>query len=442
MAKMAQSIEWACRPLSFLERCARELGDRFTIDLGAYGPFVIVSSPDDVRDVFRADPEVLHAGEGNAVLRRFLGDGSLLLLEGDAHLAERRLLMPAFTRARIQAHVELIERATSEALTKSPKDVAALRDAAEHLSLSVILRVVLGDETSDEARELEKRLRALLDDPRFNLAVLHQLDDAEPSASTRSLIAAFTDVRKLVASLVRARRASVIRGGDIVSMWLEAPENDRSGADEAIADGVLTLVVTGYETTATALSWAGVLLTRAPAVAQQLAAIARDDASGGATHPYLDAVCREVLRIHPVIPIVGRRVHAPFRLGALEVPVGVTLAPSIHLAHRRVATWGDPDVFRPERFVEREPSPYEYFPFGGGARRCLGRELALLEMKVALAHRARHGGFALDDADRVSARRRSVTIAPVASPRSGLRTPTEETTTTKEEDDHDPVGTL
>src|SRR5689334_9531582 len=110
MAKLAQSIEWASRPYSFLERCAAELGDRFTIDLGVYGSFVIVSAPDDVRDVFRASAEVLHAGEGNGVLRRFLGNHSLLLLEEDVHLAERKLLMPAFTQARVRGHLALIER--------------------------------------------------------------------------------------------------------------------------------------------------------------------------------------------------------------------------------------------------------------------------------------------------------------------------------------------
>lgn len=424
IAKIAQSIEWASRPYAFLERCARELGDRFTIDLGTYGPFVIVCAPDDVRDVFRADPTVLHAGEGNAVLRRFLGDGSLLLLEEDAHLAQRKLLMPAFTQARVRAHIELIQRATRDALTTSPRDVAGLRDAAERLSLGVILRVVLGDETSEGARELEARLRPLLDDPRFNLALLHQLDDADPSSAMRALVDAFTDVRALVASLIRARRQSAERGGDVVSMWLDADGQ----TDEAISDGLLTLVVTGYETTATALSWAGVLLTNAPEVATRLSASVRGEATDAAMHPYVDAVCREVLRIHPVIPIVGRRVHAPFRLGEIELPVGVTIAPSIHLAHRRVQTWGDPDAFRPERFLERDVSPYEYFPFGGGSRRCLGRELAMLEMKVAIAHRARHGGFALADADRVTPRRRSVTVAPVSARRAAPRTSDEPTT--------------
>lgn len=418
-AKFAQSIEWASRPYAFLERCARELGDRFTLDLGVYGHFVIVSAPDDVRDVFRADAQVLHAGEGNAVLRHFLGDGSLLLLEEDAHLAERRLLMPAFTQARVRAHVELIRRATRDALTEAPRDVHALRDAAERVSLSVILRVVLGDDDASAAA-LEARVRPLLDDRRFNLALLHQLDDAAPPPGLRSLVDAFAEVRALVVAIVRARRADARRGGDVVSMWLDA---DPPPDDAAIADGLLTLVVTGYETTATALSWAGVLLSTTPRVAAQLASIAREQGSADdddlARHPYVDAVCREVLRFHPVIPIVGRRVRAPFRLGSLELPVGVTVAPSIHLAHRRLESWGDPDVFRPERFLEREPSPYAYFPFGGGARRCLGRELAMLELRVALAHRAMHGGFALEDAARARPLRRSVTVAPVATPAAG-----------------------
>jgi cytochrome P450 len=413
LAKLAQSIEWASRPYAFLERCAAELGDRFTIDLGVYGAFVIVSAPDDVRDVFRADPSVLHAGEGNGVLRRFLGDGSLLLLEEDAHLAERRLLLPAFTQARVRAHLGLIERATREALAAPALDVPSLRDAAERLSLRVILRIALGDTLGGEARELETRLRLLLDDPRFNLALLHQLNDAAPSAAMKSLIDSFAEVRALVEAIIAKRRAHEGEG-DVLAMWLEARTSDGAPiSDATIADELLTLVVTGYETTATALSWAGVWLTQTPRVSTKLAIAVRE--RSGAFHPYVEAVCREVLRIHPVIPIVGRRVNAPFRLGDLELPVGVTLAPSIHLAHRRVATWGDPDVFRPERFLEREMTPYEYFPFGGGTRRCLGRELAMLELRVAVAHVAMHGGFTLEDAQRVSARRRSVTVAPVAA---------------------------
>ncbi len=424
MAKMAQSIEWASRPYSFLERCASELGDRFTIDLGAYGAFVIVSAPDDVRDVFRADPKVLHAGEGNEVLRRFLGDHSLLLLEEDAHVAERRLLMPAFTPARVRSHVALIERATREAFASIPTTVSDLRDAAEQLSLGVILGVVLGDARGDEVGELATRVRALLDDPRFNLALLHQLSDAEPSPALRTLIDDFAGVRSRVLAIVEARRARGERDrGDVLGMWLDGrTESGEEISDLAIAEGLLTLVVTGYETTATALSWAGVLLTNAPHVASELASVVSASARPS-LDPYVDAVCREVLRIHPVIPIVGRRVCAPFRLGDLELPVGATIAPSIHLAHRRTATWGDPDVFRPARFLEREPTPYEYLPFGGGSRRCLGRELAMLELKVAIAWCATHGGFALDDADRVRARRRSVTIAPAAArlPREGER---------------------
>lgn len=414
MAKIAQSLEWASRPFALLDRCARELGDRFTLDLGRDGPFVIVSAPDDVRDVFRADPAVLHAGEGNTVLRRFLGDGSLLLLEEDAHLAERRLVMPAFTQARVRAHLGLIERATRDALTEPPRTVHALRVAAERVSLAVILRVVLGDETPEAAHALEAQLRALLERPGFNLALLHGLDDASPSADARARIAELAAIRALVASILAARRAHPSRlgdGGDLVSMWLEAraPEHDA-----AIADEILTLVVTGFETTATALSWAGVLLTENVEAAERLAVAAAS--SEGAAHLYVDAVVREVLRFHPVIPIVGRRVCAPFQLGGLDLPIGTTVAPCIHLAHRRVDSWGDPDAFRPERFLEREPSPYAYFPFGGGARRCVGRELALLELKVALSHRALHGGFSLDDARRVEARRRSVTIAPAARP--------------------------
>lgn len=422
MSPIGQSLEWAIRPYELLRRCAAEVGDRFTIDLGAYGPFVIVSSPDDIQAVFRAGTDVLHAGEGNGVLRRFLGDQSLLLLEEHAHVAERRMLMPAFTPSRARAHAALIRGSTEEVMRALPiGETTSVRDASERVSLRVILRVVLGPDV-EEAAWLEERVRAFLDDPKFNLALLHRLGDETPSTGAwREFQASLTAIRAAFAGIAEGRRASAHRAadaGDVLSILLAATTDDGLPLSiEHVCDELLTLVVTGYETTATALSWAAVWLSREPRVRAELRArlssVAPVDA---ASDPYLDAVCREVLRIHPVIPIVARRVCAPLSLGEIELPVGVTVAPCIHLAHHRAATWGDPDVFRPERFLEREPSPFEYLPFGGGARRCLGMPLALLELRVALAWQALHIGFDVVDPASILPRRRSVTIAPSGGP--------------------------
>lgn len=428
----AQSLDWIARPFELLETCARELGDRFTLDLGAYGPFVVVSSPDDIRDVLRGDPAILHAGEGNGVLRRFLGEGSLLVLEEDEHLRARRILMPAFVPARVRAHAALIRESTRQALGSiAPGEIVSVRDTAEQLSLRVILRVVLGGDEGEIAREIEARMRAFLNDPKFHLGLLHRLADDAPerprpidgrAEAGRALGEAWSAFRAeldairaaLSGAVERRRRAPGHARGDVLAVLVDA--RDPSGAPlpgGRIVDELLTLLVTGYETTATALSWAALWLAREPRVAasleERLAAI---DAEDAIDDPYLDATCREVLRIQPVIPIVARRLRAPFRVGDLELPAGVTVAPCIHLAHRRVATWGDPEAFRPERFLEREPTPWEFLPFGGGARRCLGMPLALLEMKVALAWQARHAGLRALDVDRVRPARRSVTIAP------------------------------
>ena len=425
-APIAQSLEWVSRPFELLDECARELGDRFTLDLGAYGLFVVVSSPEDIRDVFRGDPATLHAGEGNGVLRRFLGDGSLLLLEGDEHVRERRILVPAFMPARVRAHAGLIHDSAAEVLgALVPGEVVSVRDTAERLSLRVILRVVLGASERgtpswEVARELEDRVRAFLDDPKFHLGLLHRLgDDAVEGPAWAAFRGGLDAIRAMLRDAVaRRRRAGTPGEGDVISVLVDA--RDGTGAplpDERIVDELLTLVVTGYETTATALSWAAVWLAREPRVRVELERRLRAvDARDAIDDPYLDATCREVLRMKAVIPIVARRVCAPFRLGDLELPVGVTVAPCIHLAHHRVATWGDPEVFRPERFLEREPTPWEYLPFGGGARRCLGMPLALLEMKVALAWQARHADLRALDVEHVRAARRSVTIAP-----AGLR---------------------
>ncbi len=433
MSPIAQSLEWAVRPYELLRRCAAEVGDRFTLDLGAHGKFVVVSAPDDVREVFHAGSEVLHAGEGNGVLRRFLGDGSLLLLEEHEHVRERQLLMPAFTPARARAHAELIRTSTEQVMRGFPVGtIASVRNASERIALRVILHIVLGCDALAESASIEDRVRAFLDDPKFNLALLHQLGDDTPKTGAWAEFAeSLASIRATFRDLIERRRSASPKddaeAGDVLSILAAATEDGAALSAARIEDELLTLVVTGYETTATALSWAAVWLTREPRVRDALRArVCAADPVDAIKEPYLDAVCREVLRIHPVIPIVARRALVPFRMGDLTLPAGVTVAPCIYLAHHRASTWGDPDAFRPERFLEREPTPFEYLPFGGGARRCLGMPLALLEMRIALAWQARNVGFDVVDAASIRPRRRSVTIAPSGVLLARVHSPEEE----------------
>jgi cytochrome P450 len=415
-----QSLRWFSKPYDLLRSCAAELGDAFVIDLGTHGPYLMLSHPDDIRAVFTGDPADLHAGEGNGVLRPFLGDGSLLLLEEDRHLRERRMLLPAFRGERVAGHTNLIREVALGAVGSWPEGSAlSVQDGMQRVSLDVILQVVFGlgttRETSPETDELVSLIWGFVNDSKFNLALLGKLGG---KLRTSPAFMAFEDqllrIRALLAAEIEARRATPSRGSDVLSLLLDARyEDGREVPVSDLRDELLTLLVTGYETTASALAWAFQWIDREPLVRARLGRIIHERPSGRAyDDPYLDAFVREVLRIHPIIPIVARKAQRDLRIGRFDVPKGQMVAPCIYLAHHREDLYTEPDRFMPERFLTRRYGPYEFLPFGGGARRCLGMTLALAEMKIVLLTvlervvlRAAAGSLA-------EPRRRSVTIAP------------------------------
>ncbi len=201
---------------------------------------------------------------------------------------------------------------------------------------------------------------------------------------------------------------------------LLAARYDDGGAldDAALRDELVTLLVTGYETTATALAWAFSWIHRDGEVrrrlGEELAAVDPDDPTALAGLRYLEAVCKETLRIHPIIPLVAREVQRPLQFAGYTIPVGATVAPCIYLTHHRDDLYPQPDEFRPERFLTREYSPYEFLPFGGGVRRCIGMPLALHEMKVVLGTILQRYQLELTSAEATRPVRRAVTIAPAS----------------------------
>lgn len=418
------SLAWLSRPYEMLRQCAREHGDAFTLDLGAYGRYAIFAHPRAVKEIFTGDAHDLHAGKGNRVLGAFLGSGSLLLLEEERHLAERRLLMPAFHHAAIAGWSRAIVEIAADAISRWPDggEIVAQQEM-QRISLDVILRVVFGvTRAREEATrdELGRTLDELLDDPKMNLALMGRLDESgalETHASWRAFRARFDRARVLVRELIERRRREPTGEADVLLMLLQARTEDGGAlGDEAIADELITLVVTGHETTATAISW-GLhwLAIDEEARARTLAAIDAG-AHRRPSDPWLDAVVRETLRLHPVIPIVARQAQREVRIDGWEIPAGVTVAPCIYLVHHREELYPDADRFRPQRFVDRNYGPYEWLPFGGGARRCLGANLALLEIKLVLGTVLEKLRVAASG-EEVRPQRRSVTVAPSGGPR-------------------------
>jgi len=413
----SDGLAWLTRPYTFLRERAATHGDTFVANLGRYGRYVLFSNPADVREIFSLGSEILHAGQGNAVLKSFLGAGSLLLLEEELQHRERRLLQPGFAAARLATHVHHIERVANLHIDRLEVGTTVrAQELMQDITLEVIFGLVFGDVPHPSHDVLQCRLSAFLNDTKFNLALISELHEslgASPAwAKFRESLGV---IRAMLADEVARRRASPTPGGDdLLSMLVVAKYADGDAiSDEHLVDELLTIIVTGYETTATALAWALYWVHRDPRVARDLGERARAIAPTDAhKDPYLTALCREVLRIHPVIPVVARKVRVPVTIGGKTYDVGTIVAPCIYLTHHRPDLYPEPDTFRPERFLERTYTASEYYPFGGGARKCLGMGLAMMEMAIVLCVVTRRLDLELLHAEKLAPQRRSVTVAP------------------------------
>jgi cytochrome P450 len=415
-------VGWITRPAPFLERAAARYGDAFTLHVSPAGPWVVLAHPDAIRQVLTADPATLHAGEANAVLRPVLGRHSVLLLDDAPHLAQRRLLSPPFHGARIQRYGGLVREIAEREVASWPAGRAlALHPRMQALTLEVILRAVLGVREAERAARLRAALRGLLDwvaDPRRMLAVaLLGPDRVERIGLLRGVLAAVD--AELGAEIARRRAdPDLAEREDVLSLLLQATHADgRPLADRELRDELLTLLLAGHETTATALAWALERLLRHPAAWERL----REEVAAG-ERAYVAAVVRETLRVRPVVAAVVRRLLAPMEVSGLALPAGTLVAPSILLVHRRPDLYPEPHAFRPERFLGRAPGA-AWIPFGGGLRRCLGAAFALLEMETVLAVVAARARLRPEDARPERTARRTVTLAPGAGARAVVERP-------------------
>ncbi|MBB4661549.1 cytochrome P450 [Conexibacter arvalis] len=391
LPRAAQTLRWIVRPTAFMEEQARRFGDTFTVRLLNSPPMVFVSDPEALREVFTADPGVLRAGVANQLLEPVLGANSLLLLDGERHLRQRRLMLPSFHGERIARLRGAIEALAVREVASWPLgEPLALMSRMQALTLEAIARVVFGVEEGARLELLRARLRELLDwsaDRRRLIALA--LASATPlrARSLGGLRAVLRPVHELLDAEARDRRAlppaALAAREDVLSLLLQA-RDEQGGAltDAELRDELVTLLIAGHETTATALAWAVERLLRHPAALRRLRDELAEQPAGG---DWLDAVAKETLRLRPILPIVARWAAEPFELRGRTLPAGTEIAPCIYLTHRRPDLYPDPHAFRPERFLERPAGTYTWLPFGGGPRRCLGASFALLELKTVLA---------------------------------------------------------
>jgi cytochrome P450 len=369
----------------FAFACRRRYGDVFTVRMAGYGAGVYLANPDHIKTVFAGDPRTFHAGEANSVLAGVLGRSSVLVLDEDLHRDRRRLMLAPFTRESVARQSGLIAEIAAENIAGWPVGTEfAVAPKMSEITLEVILRTAIG--ASDPQRLAA--LRALM--PRLlTLGYIDTIAIARPKLQRRwpwrGLGQRIAEADELLYAEIADRRADPNLAGltDALAMLVRAADEDgRRMTDEELRDQLMTLLLAGHDTTATALSWACERLTRNPDVLAR--AVAAADAGDD---EYLDAVAKETLRIRPVVFDVGRVLKAPVEIAGYRLPAGVTVIPAIGLVHADDAVYEDAAQFRPERMLGASAhalSPTTWLPFGGGNRRCLGANLALAEMRIVL----------------------------------------------------------
>jgi cytochrome P450 len=406
MPAALQTIGWWIRPLAFSERLQARLGSPFTLRLLGQPPFVVLTDPVALRELFTADPEVLHPGEGARLLEPIVGANSVILLDERRHLEQRKLMLPAFHGDRMQRLTGLMTELTERELDDWPVgEPVELHPRLQRLTLEIILQAVFGLEEGPRLALLRERLPAILT---FGDSPISLLPQAQQALRGRGRFGRFerdrADVDRELFALIDERRRDGEERDDVLAMLLAATHSDGSPmADEEIRDELVTALVAGHETTASSLAFAFEQLARSPEVQERLATDGDD---------YLDATVNEVLRRRPVLPIPEPRlVVREVTIGGRTYQPGVVLTAGAYLVHHDPEIYPEPYAFRPERFLERKPGTYTFLPFGGGRRRCLGASFALLEMRLVL--RAAAERFTVAAAGpRRRARRRMITITP------------------------------
>ncbi len=419
----AQLLQFLRTPLPFLERARRTYGSPFTMRFPGIAPIVSHHHESAIRAIFQGDPHALYAGEANEVLEPMLGRNSLLLLDGDRHMSQRRLLLPPLKGERMKAYGDAMREVTEKEVAQWPIGrVFSLHEATQRITLDVIVRTVFG---VHEGARMD-RLRVLLTQTiefgsRPELMTKWFQIDLGPRSPWGRFLRVSGEASVLIYELIReAREAADPDRVDILALLIQATHEDGAPmSDEEIHDELVTLLVAGHETTATALAWVGHRLIEHPEVQDRAIDEVRAafpdghvDAVAVSGLKYVDGVCKETLRIHPVVAGVGRRLQRPMRIDGRDLPAGVMAGISIYLTHFNEDLWPTPTRFDPERFVDQRISPYAFLPFGGGVRRCIGMAFAIYEMRIVLATILASRRFERADDEPIETVRRSVTLAP------------------------------
>ncbi|MDQ3905917.1 MAG: cytochrome P450 [Actinomycetota bacterium] len=400
-------------PIRFVQACHRRYGDVFAIRIPVIGTLVFLADPAHIRQVTRGDPAIFHAGEAAAPLAQVVGTGSLLVLDDDRHRRSRSLMLPAFHGDSVRRQIAEMIAITAEEVARWPVgEPFPLYPRMQRLTLEVILRTVIGVQDEDRLAALRVVLPPMMEigspvelipPPEMLLRFGMWRRRAQRRAAALALL--HEEVRRCRADPRLKQRTDAL--AMLVRSINSSGSADQRMSDSELVDQLVTLLLAGHDTTATALSWAFERLTRHP---ELLARTARAAAEGD--EAWVDAVCKESLRIRPVVFEFGRKLTADLQLGGYHLPAGVILAPSINLVHHSSRHYPDPDEFQPQRFLNERPDPAVWLPFGGGVRRCLGATFAQVEMRTVLQQILCRVELAATTAPDEPVRARHVTMVP------------------------------
>ncbi|MBE9064411.1 cytochrome P450 [cf. Phormidesmis sp. LEGE 11477] len=435
--KFLQTTRWMLDPAGYLHKKFDRHGDIFQAAI-AWGraECCLLSNPQAIQYLLTHDTgkELSAPGELNQIVEPLVGSKSVMLLSGSAHRNRRRLTMPPFHGEHLATYAQLIAQVTEGAITQwSPGDTINVRKTMQKITMRVILQVVFGLYEGDRYEQLEQLLGRRMDmtaTPASSILIFlpwltKDVGDWSPGGRLRQMTEK-TD--ELLFAEIEERRANLDANLaperlDILSLLLAARDEEGNQlSNRELRDELMTLLVAGHETTATALTWAMYWIHSRPEVKKKLVEelqtlnSSKDNSPKDIEQvlqlPYLSAVCDETLRIHPVAMLTfPRQVEKPVDIGLYHFEPGTILMGCIYLLHQREDLYPKPEQFRPERFLERQFSPYEFMPFGGGVRRCIGTALAKYEMKIALSTILSQADLSLANSHPVRPARRGITLS-------------------------------
>lgn len=419
-------LQWVFSPMSFMEACTKRYGDIFTLQLSR--PVVFVSNPAAMQQMLTSDTKEFEApSDWNTPFEPMLGKNSVITLSGKAHQRQRQLMMPSFHGDRMRTYGQVIGDITEEISSQWQIDKPfSARSAMQAITMRVIMQAVFGLYEGSRAQELEEVLSLMLDEggqspARALILYFPALQrDLGPLTPWGKFLRRRERVNQMLYAEIRERREQPDSSRtDVLSLLMAAKdEANQPMTDQELRDELMTLLVAGHETTATALTWALYWIHKLPGVREKLLEELdtlgdNPDPSTIFKLPYLNAVCCETLRIYPVAMLTFTRVvRTPVSLSGHELEPGTLVMGSIYLTHQREDLYPQPKQFNPERFLKRQFSAYEYLPFGGGVRRCIGMAFAQFEMKVVLATILSRWELALVDDGDVRPKRRGMVSGP------------------------------